>query len=531
MDVSERIEERPTVAPPTPRRRWPRFDPILPVVAIVAGPTYALHGFDGMLTRDLGIYSYAGQQVAEGVPPYLGVMNRAGPLAHAIPAIGVMVSRLLGLDDLYTMRIFFMLIAVTCVCAVYLLGRDAFRSRMVGVITASTFLTFSGFIHYASNGPREKTPMTLFIVLALWAVVHRRWFTAGVFVSLATLCLQIAFFASFAAVVAGVVLLAGGARLRSLLRVAIGGAVPITVLVVWFALAGSLRASVDAFVVINYRYTTPDPLLPMLDEKWEALQVAYDFSVWLLLGGVAVLLLHAVWQLFRWVARRRAPVEETATVMVAFAVGAAAGLAWNIKEYDAWPDLFPLLPFAALGIGLVFALLRPLLTTPVAVGTVVVLAVVATVLSVEESVTTRDHRLVAQRESVERVLDAVPDATITSVEGPQPLVLGKLRNPTRHQMFRSGLQDYLDDEWPGGLEGFRRDIVERGTTLVTLGDPVSNRWRAAVEPEYVYVGSAPDFYWYARADLGERTIARLREAAGYHPDDKWARPPPPEPAG
>jgi hypothetical protein len=125
----------------------------------------------------------------------------------------------------------------------------------------------------------------------------------------------------------------------------------------------------------------------------------------------------------------------------------------------------------------------------------------------------------------------VPDATVTSVEGPQPLVLAKLRNPTRHQMFRSGLQDYLDDEWPGGLDGFRRGIVEDGPTLVTLGNPVSDRWRAAVEPEYVYVGSAPDFYWYARADLGAETIARLREAAGYDPDDTWARPPPPEPTG
>ena len=152
MDVSERIEERPTVARPAPpRRRWSRIDPVLPAVAVVAGATYALHGFDGMLTRDLAIYSYAGQQVAEGVPPYLGVMNRAGPLAHAIPALGVLVARGLGLDDLYTMRIFFMLIAVVCVCAVYVLGRDAFRSRLVGVVTASTFLTFSFFAFARSS--------------------------------------------------------------------------------------------------------------------------------------------------------------------------------------------------------------------------------------------------------------------------------------------------------------------------------------------------------------------------------------------
>ena len=68
---------------------------------------------------------------------------------------------------------------------------------------AGTFLTFTGFIRYASDGPREKTPMTLFVVCALWAVTGRGWFTAGVFVSLATLCLQIAFFPTCTAVVAG----------------------------------------------------------------------------------------------------------------------------------------------------------------------------------------------------------------------------------------------------------------------------------------------------------------------------------------
>src|ERR1700709_554442 len=226
-------------------------DPLVLVVAAVTFVTYLLHGFHGALTRDLGLYSYAGQQVADGVPPYMEVLNRAGPLAHVIPAIGVVIARVGGFDDVITMRVFFMLIAIVCVCAVYVLGRDVFSSRAAGLVTAGTFLTFYGFIQYATNGPREKTPMVLFSVLALWAVANRRWFSAGLFVSLATLCLQIALFASLTAVVAGVLLLAGGGRLRALLRVALGGVVPVAALGVWFALAGSLRQSIDAFYVIN----------------------------------------------------------------------------------------------------------------------------------------------------------------------------------------------------------------------------------------------------------------------------------------
>ena len=104
-------------------------DPLVPVVALVSLVVYVLHGFHGMLTRDLGIYSYAGQQVAEGVPPYLGVLNRAGPLAHVLPGVGALVARVGGLDDVITMRVLFMLMAVAAVCTAYLLGRDLFRSR------------------------------------------------------------------------------------------------------------------------------------------------------------------------------------------------------------------------------------------------------------------------------------------------------------------------------------------------------------------------------------------------------------------
>ena len=70
-----------------------RRDPLVLLTGAVAVVVYTLHGFHGALTRDLGIYAYAGQQVADGVPPYLGVLNRAGPLAHVLPGVGALVAR------------------------------------------------------------------------------------------------------------------------------------------------------------------------------------------------------------------------------------------------------------------------------------------------------------------------------------------------------------------------------------------------------------------------------------------------------
>ncbi len=496
-----------------------RRDPLVPVVGIVSVVVYTLHGFHGALTRDLGIYAYAGQQVADGVPPYLGVLNRAGPLAHVLPGSGALLARVAGLDDLVTMRVVFMLAAAAAVCMIYLLGRDLFDSRPAGLVTAGALLSFHGFIQYASNGPREKTPMTLFVIVALWAITRRRWFTAGVFTSLATLCLQTAFFSTFAAVAVAVLLVASDGRVRATLRVALGGLAPVAVLATWFALAGSLREAVDGFYVINRRYTVPDPIADDLERVWLDLQEAYGVTVWLMLGGVAALGLVTLAAVVPS-ARRAFPALQ---VLPAMTAGLLAGLWWTTKEYDAWPDLFPVLPFAALGLGAAAATaVRRLPPRPQwAVAAVAAAACVA--LAVTYSVGTRDDTLDVQREATATVLAELPeDATITSVEAPQPLVLTGRTNPTRYQMFRSGLQDYMDDTWPGGLDGFKRDLVADGPDLVSTGETLSLTWRRALMPDYVFVGRAPEFEWYARASLGEETIERLRDAAGYDPSDPFA---------
>ncbi|RYC07131.1 ArnT family glycosyltransferase [Nocardioides zhouii] len=496
-----------------------RRDRLVPVVAIACVVVYVAHGFHGALTRDLGVYSYAGQQVADGVPPYLGILNRAGPLAHAIPGIGALLARLGGFDDLLTMRVLFMLIATAAVCATYALGRDLFASRAAGLVSAGGMLAFHGFIQYASNGPREKTPMTLFVVLALWAVTRRRWFTAGVCTSLATLCLQTAFFSTFAAVAVGVLLVAETGRIRASVRVALGGLLPVAALGTWFALVGSLRAAVDGFYVINRRYTVPDPLTDDLDRVWLDLQEAYGVTVWLMLAGVVALVLVTLAAVVP-PARRAFPALR---VLPAMTAGLAAGLAWTLKEYDAWPDLFPVLPFAVVGLGAAFAVVvRRLAPRPQWV-VATVLAGACVVLALVYAVSTRDHTLDAQREATAAVLAELPEgATITSIEAPQPLVLTGRTNPTRHQMFRSGLQDYLDDTWPGGRVGFEADLVGDGPDLVSVGETTSLRWRRALMPEYVFIGRAPLWEWYARADLGEDTIERLRTAAGYDPGDPFA---------
>ena len=179
--------------------------------------------------------------------------------------------------------------------------------------------------------------------------------------------------------------------------------------------------------------------------------------------------------------------------------GGVVGLAWTLKDYDAWPDLFPVLPFAAVGVGGVFALAERHLSRRTAGVVAAAFSVAAVVLALVFSLSMRDDTLDVQRHDIDAVLAQLPKgATITSIEAPQPLVLTGRTNPTRYQMFRGGLQDYMDDTWPGGLDGFKRDLVAQHPDLIAVGETVSHRWRASIEPDYVYIGSAPVWGWYAR---------------------------------
>ena len=493
------------------KRTWVLFDPWVLVVGAVALLTYALHGIHGQLTRDLGIYSYAGERFAHGVPPYVAVVNRAGPLAHILPGIGAIFARLAGLDSLLTMRVLFMLFAVASVGAMFVLAKDLFRSRTAGLVAAAAMLSFHGFIQYASNGPREKTPMTLFLICTLWAVTRRRWFTAGLFVSLATLCLQISFFPAVVAALLGALTLIPRARWQAVGKVLLGGAIPPALYLVYAAVVGAVAETVTGFLLLNMSYTPADSMSPSrFHELWVGMHLAYGSSIWVLVAGLVALLALAP---LAFVGPFRAA-HPWAPEVAVFAVAAVAAAAWTWHDYDAWPDLFPLLPFAALGVGALFALLPRRLPAAARTVTAAVLCVAMLATAVGYSVTARNDELRVQQRSVDAVLGQLPPGTrVLSIEAPQPLVLANKINPTRYQMVTNGMWDYIDHVWPGGLFGYRWWIRKSGPPLVALSEGASTTWQTTLNKDYELVGGAPQFWWYARRDLGADTLNRLREAA------------------
>lgn len=492
------------------RERLRRVDPLLAGCCLVALVVYLMHGFDGILATDEGIYAYAGQQVAEGVPPYVAIANRVGPLAHLLPGGAAVVARAVGVDDLLAMRVFFMLIAVACVGLAYLVGRDVFRSRYAGVASAAALLSFHGFIELATYGPREKTPMVLFMLAALLAIAHQRWLTTGVLVSLATLTWQPSFFPLIATVLIAVLLgLPLRAWWRALARVTIGGLVPLALTVGSYVAIDRLQMFLDCFVLINAKYTygLRKSVLDDPSAAWRVMDKHYGASTWVIFAGLAALLVSAA-----VAAARRREREPRTAALVGFGVGGLVSFGWTFQALDGWPDVFLLFPFAAVGVGSLVQLVVDRAPGRVALASTLAVAAACTAIAVGFSVGERDDRLVEQRRATATVMQVLPDARIFSVRAPQPLILTQQRQGSRFQLFAHGMTRYLNDTFPGGLRGYRLWVAQHAPTVIALRDSAP-RWLApTLGSSYVKVGKAPGWAWYVRRDVGAQALRDLDEA-------------------
>lgn len=490
------------------RARLRTPDPLLGVVAVVSLVVYVLRGFDGVLSRDLGVYTYGGQRFLAGDPPYVGIMNRAGPLAHVLPGVGIGLGRLVGVADVHAARGFFLLLAIASVVVVHVVVRDLSASRAAGVVGAVTMLTFQGFTEMATNGPREKTAMVLFLLVSLWALVHRRWATCGVFVALATLTWQPVFVVALpAALVAA--LLAPEHRLRALLRIALGGAVTTGVVLVYYVANGALHAFLEGFVLVNAKYTKQGAGT-QLSETWHILQTGYGSSVWVILAGLVALPVVAVLALRpAWRTREPAPVA-----LAALGVGWLAGVAWTARVFNGWPDVFVLLPLSAIGLGCAVGLVLRRLELRLAVPVALVLAVTGTVYAAACAETSRGHGLTVQEASVAAVLRAgPPHATMLSVQAPQAMALARRVNPTTYQMFGNGFSQYVDDTYPGGLRGYADWIAQHQPTYVVMQTNLHPKWlMPTLEGHYRKVAGAPGFSWWVSTTVPQDVQDRIHAA-------------------
>jgi hypothetical protein len=452
----------------------PRLAGALVSVA-VAVALFTRFGINSSLSRDESIYTYGGQQLSHGVAPYLGIFDPKGPMATWIAGLASVAAHALRRNDVYAIRLAYFVCACLTVLAVYLVAARLWRSTVAGLVAAVVFASYRGFAADALSGPDAKTPGVLLAVLAMWLLIRRQWFWGACAASLAALVWQpLALYAVVALGVAGLSSAPGGRR-KALVGALAGAAAPVVLTMVYFVAAGAFAEFVDATVTFPLRGVIRGDrtLSGRLHIIADVVNHDYRLSGTLFwVGAVALVLVVAV-HLFRG---RRHPLTALRHPLVCVVL--LTGLlqaAYAASDFQGYPDLYPLLPYSALGLGGLFVMLLRLGHGVVARAVVTAAALVAlTVLTVFSWTAFTDDELhddglAAQRGNgcaVERLLG--PTGSLYALGDPTPLVMTHRRNPDRYVYLGSGVDRWKVAHQPGGFDAWTAQIRSADPAVIVL---------------------------------------------------------------
>jgi hypothetical protein len=435
---------------------------------------FSRFGLDEELRRDEAIYAYGGQRLVEGVPPYVSIIDPKTPLAHVLAGAAVAVGRVGGVDDLVAIRLGFFVIACLAVVAVYLAGIALFGSIRAGLAAAVALLAFKGFAIDALGGPNAKTAAVLFGLLATVLLVRRRWFWGAFAASLGALVWQPYAIYGIVALVAAWLSDGPSGRARRLGAVLAGGAIPVAAVLASFAAAGALADLVEYAVVLPLTGIDrgDTPFAQHVRHLIATVHSAYGPSAWLLWIGLALLV--AVTAQRVWAATRRAPLGAEPLVTIVLPP-AAFFVAFSLVDFQGYPDAYPLLPYAALGVagaaahGFAALDLRRPRATAVVGGGIIAAAAVAT-FAWYSGPRPEANALVAQRADVAEVARLLGDGgTVHSLGDPTPLVLMGRASPSAGIFLSSGIDRWIVEHTPGGFDGWTDELAAADPDIVLIG--------------------------------------------------------------
>jgi hypothetical protein len=189
---------------------------------------------------DSSIWDYVAQSILRGQIPYRDVVEIKLPGAAYMSAAAMAIGKWVGLRDLIAVRLLNVamlgvLSAVTCQVARRYIG-----SRPVAIIAFLVPLTSARFLGSMTNGTEPRLGMILFGMVTLLLIAKQRPFFAGTASALSCICWQPGLLFTGVAFVIFSRYMTRWRDLRAL-KVLAGAAVPLAVLLVYFAQTGAVR--------------------------------------------------------------------------------------------------------------------------------------------------------------------------------------------------------------------------------------------------------------------------------------------------
>lgn len=344
-------------------------------LALVAG-IYALQ-YNILLQPippDTTFHIYAAQQILDGHPIYRDVAIIKAPLSDFATALALIGARAIGISDIMGARLMSLLVAMATTSVTYLAGRVLLNSRAVGILAALVMAGYDFYGWRAITGPEPKAFVILFAFLAFLSVAKRRWIWAGVCAMLSALAWQpslmvVAFVLAAAASHEPSSFRISDFRFRieiralqssmiRVARVAFGAMLPLLAVIIYLVANDALSAAFNLTIRANLMHwntsTAQRSLWQIFTENvtyiWNWGRV-YCFSpIEHRLVAVGILGLVGIFGAEIRAARqqKRLPITLERTPWLLYSLGFAA---FSVVDFNFCPDLFPILPSLALGVG------------------------------------------------------------------------------------------------------------------------------------------------------------------------------------
>jgi hypothetical protein len=308
-----------------------------------------------------------------------------------------------------------------------------------------------------------KTPGVLLSVIALVLLVERRWFWAAFVGSFAFLDWQPLGIYALAAVVAAFLL--GERRWRQVAYAVAGAAIPLLATLLYLVIAGDLSQFFEASVTFPATGLDRDPITfgERLSAIVHVVNDNYKLGRVLLWGGLVLLPLVLL--------RRRIERPSTAIVLATL----LGFVALTLTDFQGYPDLYPLLPYAAIGMGgFVAVAVAERGRAAVAVACVAMLWFVGSSFQRYRSASDEVPPLSLERAYADRVERLIgPGQRLYALGDPTLLVLTQRRNPTRYVYLGSGVDEWAIKHEFGSFARWKAEIRAVDPPVIVM-----NTWRS-----------------------------------------------------
>ena len=420
---------------------------------------------------DRANWDYFAQVVARGGVPYRDVVNIKSPLSAYIGAAAIIVTRPFGLRDIYATRATFALLAGLTIAFTFLVGSLYFDSRRVGLLAALILIGVEAFATLNGDGIQPKTPMILFGLMSLWAIIKDRPYLAGVFGMLSALSWQPGLLFVGAAGLAFSKYLTSWRDMK-VAKLLAGAFIPLAILLGYLWVAGALKDFYDWCLRFNFTVYGPRDLttgqmfldrLSMLLEKYYHQERVFFY---LAAAGVLAVLSREVIGAARHVwsgLLERAPRHQVV-------VAALVYFAFCRVDMQGEQDLIPLLPFVAIfaSVTIIWSLELAMMALAraypkpnyKAIGrfSFAALLLVVFLLNVTDAFSFKlrgRKTLEAQDADAAEIKSQLGPGDQLFVHGrTEMLVLSGLTNSRKYTNLDHGKDNFLDQVEPGGFDGW-----------------------------------------------------------------------------